>query len=352
MRIWMGVQRLWRGGGTETHVITLAQALRQKGHQVTFCTSGGAWVNKVRRLGFPVHVVAMNQGSGVALLRNKLLFSQVDVLHAHDSSSLQAFAAAVGPLLRSPKLVYTVHGTYVSKRALVLARRRANEVIVVSATAANLVAKSIPRTRLTVVPNGVDTTVFRPAPERGQQFRQQYRIPLGARVIGYSGRFTFDKINLGRRTVRVLAKYAEKNPGVHILVAGRGSGRLGIRVPRVHVVGHIESMQNFFNACDGVIATGRTAVEAALCGANVVALGTAGLQGRLTLATLSRLSRTNFGDHGPHRAWSDQQLWTELASLRHRRTQASELSQLRQVLAGRLSAMQMANRIVAVYRHG
>ncbi len=352
MRIWMGVQRLWRGGGTETHVITLAQGLQRQGHQVTICTSGGAWVNKVRRLGIPVYVVAMNQGSGVALLRQKLLFGQVDILHAHDSTSLRAFAAAVGGRRGSPKLVYTVHGTYVSKRALALARKRAHEVIVVSAKAANLAARWIPGTHLTVVPNGVDTTVFRPAPDRGKKFRQEYGIPIDARVIGYSGRFTFDKVKLGRRTVRVLAKYAEKNPRVHILVAGRGSRRLGIRVPRVHVVGHIESMQNFFNACDGVIATGRTAVEAALCGANVVALGTAGLQGHITLAKLSQLSRTNFGDHGPHRAWQDQRLLKELTSLRRRRTQTSESSQLRQVLARRLSAAQMVKKTLAVYRKG
>lgn len=351
MRIWLGIGRLWRGGGTETHVITLAQALRRQGHQVTVCTSGGAWVKRVRQLGIPVQIITLNSGRASATsLRKRLRQRHVDVLHAHDGVSLRAFSAALDRYHRGSKLVYTVHGLYIGPQVLAVAGSQADGVIAVSRSAAVAAMKWIPQRRIQIVPNGVDTSMFRPVSVRGRSFRLRHRVPETAHVVAYCGRFTFDKVRLGRRVVRLLAHYSKVYPGVHILVAGRGAKSLRLRASRVHVVGHVEAVGDFFNACDVVIATGRTAVEAALAGANVIALGRAGLQGRVTTSTLTRLSRTNFGDHGPRRRWTNAQLVQELNALHGRRTTGRERAALRRAIVHRLSATRMARQTLAVYR--
>jgi L-malate glycosyltransferase len=355
VRILLGIQRLWRGGGTETHVITLANELKKLGHQVVIYTSGGEWVQQVRNLGIQVQTDpgmkrTSTRAQSSAIVKRYLLKQRFHVIHVHDAASFQCFSEAITGMVRRPKLVFTVHGPYVARAALLLAQDKADAVIAVSSEIRRSLPLFVNRRKVSIVPNGIQTNVFQPT--SGQAFRIRRGIPQTAFVVGYCSRFTFDKLTLGMRIVRGLIQYAENHPNVHVVVAGRGSKQ---RIPssrRVHIVGHVEHMPSFLSACDVMMGTARTAVEGLLCGVPVVTIGKAGYHGLVSSHNLSQMISTNFGDHGKQHTWTSQRLHADLRRVQRQRAKYHEQTQaVRKIIANRLSAGQMAKRVQDIYRY-
>jgi glycosyltransferase involved in cell wall biosynthesis len=134
--------------------------------------------------------------------------------------------------------------------------------------------------RALVVPNGVDTEIFR----RATANRSRYR-PAGARwVVGFAGRLVASKrpqdlIALGRRLARRL-------PEARILIGGEGSLRRRYErlarkagVANIEFIGFVEDMPSFLAACDvAVLASdgegcSNFVLEAMAMGTPVVAAG-------------------------------------------------------------------------------
>lgn len=354
MRILLGIQRLWRGGGTETHVITLADSLRKMGHEVVVYTSGGEWVDKVRRYGITIQTdVSMlnrkNRSSSQVKLGQYLRHRRFDVMHAHDATTLRLFSHAIKAMQHRPKLIFTVHGPYVRRTVISDAEKQASAIIAVSSEIRKSLLKTVSQRKLHMVRNGIRSDVFYPA--SGRVFRKVHGIPQDAFVVAYCGRFTFDKITLGKRIVEALRTFSSNNSGTHIVIAGRGAKDMFVTAERVHILGHVEQMQSFINSCDVLIATGRTAVESLFCKVPVVTIGKAGYHGPITMNSLRRMLVSNFGDHGTPRTWTSEKLHRDLRLIRQRhRMFRGETEKVRQVVKRKLSAKHMASRIERIYR--
>lgn len=355
LNILLGIQRLWRGGGTETHVLTLGERLKTLGHQVTVYTSGGEWVEKVRGTGVAVEtdsrLFATHKEKAIsAQFEDYLTRHHFDVLHAHDTATLRLFARAKHKGLTRGKLVFTLHGGYVDKSSIALANREASHIIAVSSAIRKSHLSDVSEHKLHVVPNGIRTDEFRPNSGKSQ-LRQRLFIPSEAFVIGYCSRFTFDKMTLGKRVIRALRAYAARYHKVHIIVAGRGAKQVISKNGRLHVMGHIEHMQSLINACDVMIATGRTAAESLLCGVPVLAVGKAGYQGVVTPRNIEQMIQTNFSDHGQFHTWTSEKLQRDIQNMRRKfhRTQ-KDTARTRKLVQGKLSASRMASRIESIYQ--
>ncbi|QSO51858.1 glycosyltransferase [Alicyclobacillus curvatus] len=352
MRVLVMIHRLWQGGGTETHVLTLCSVLRQMGQHVTLYTAGGPWVGKARALGIPVMVDASmhNFPKRSALrLRRFLRRHRFDVIHAHDGPTVRVAVLALRPLLQRPRLVFTVHGPYVGQLPLSMAKQTANTIIAVSPSLGRRAQRvGGGRARVVVIPNGIRTDVFRPVSKN--LARAHLRLPAKASVVGYAGRFTIEKAQLGRRVVSALHQFTEHRPNVYVVVAGRASQRVVAPRRRVKILGHVNNMSMFYNACDVMIGTARVAAESVSCGVPTLALGSAGYHGPITRRNFSHMIGTNFGDHGSIRPWTIARLSGDLErALSHREQLRSQARGTSQTLRKQLSADRMVRRILQTY---
>lgn len=356
MRVLLGIQRLWRGGGTETHVLTLAQRLKHNGHYVELFTTGGEWVHRAQKLGIPVYVrhdFSQPTKETRAKFRRYVRQRHFNIVHVHDSCTLKLVSRSFSGHRNVPPVVFTVHGPYVSRISLMQANRHAKMVICVSRELATSFRKSVSssRSNIAVVPNGIRQDLFRKHRSSGRKFRRQHKIPLNAFTIGYSGRFTFDKIELGKRIVTILNDYAREHRHIRILVAGRNSKHAVRTTNDVLPIGHVENMQSFYNACDIVIGTARVAAESVACEVPTIAVGKSCLIGHITPNRLHRALMTNFGDHGKSSTWRNSALREEVEKIRRTYESATENSkQVRKQLVSRLSARHMTREIERVYQ--
>jgi glycosyltransferase involved in cell wall biosynthesis len=153
-----------------------------------------------------------------------------DVVHTHSGvwykASLAARRAAV------MRLVHTDHGRqrpdpWQARFLDGLAARRTDVVVAVSEVLAQQLVRTVVRdaSRVVVVPNGVDTQLFRPRPDPGT-VRAELRIPADAPVIGSVGRL--DPIKAYDVMIEAFAHLLtiwEAPPRPVLLLAGDGPER-------------------------------------------------------------------------------------------------------------------------------
>jgi glycosyltransferase involved in cell wall biosynthesis len=349
MRILLMINRLWRGGGTETHVLSLGEQLVRRGHTVYLYTSGGEWVGQVKNKGIIVVQDGTMSRPGPRTVQRFSAFvkqNHIEVIHAHDSASLRLASYA-----RTGKpVIFTLHGRYVPAGLLKQNRHLVRKFIAVSPALRNYLQNQagISAHKIHTIINGVAMNRFRPLNKLTA--RTELGVPKNAFVIGYASRFTLDKQRLGLRVAQVLRGFAAQ-PGVRVLIAGRNSRTVLKSTPSFRVLGHVGRMQQFFNACDVVIATGRTAAEALACGVPVIVVGLGGFYGLVRPENATKMVYTNFGDHAFRSNWSNQQLQAAITTVRRGYT-ARRLAtgKVRRQLSGQLSADNMTANTIAVYR--
>ena len=112
-----------------------------------------------------------------------------------------------------------------------------------------------PAARLALIPNGVDTCLFRPRPGDGL-LRAQWRVPPGVPLLGVVGRLSRQKghATLFAALPRVWAAY----PEAHVVLVGAGDLEESLRMQaaqldphgRIHFAGRQEQMPEVLAALD------------------------------------------------------------------------------------------------------
>ncbi len=145
----------------------------------------------------------------------------IDLLHAHMPKA-HVLAGLAGCLLHKP-VVATIHGMNVTSHELGITREVGSHVITNCQEAfTQALAMGIPQDRLSLVRNGVDTTVFikdRTTPP----LCDSINVPKDARLVGFVGRLEHEK---GPDMFIRAAEYVHHiYPDVHFVVAGEGCMR-------------------------------------------------------------------------------------------------------------------------------
>lgn len=355
MRVLLLIDRLYRGGGTETYVLTLARGLRRLGHDVTIYTSGGPWVAQALRRG----LVVVSQTSMLSLGQREvtrfadfLRKHSFDVVHAHETVGFTLYRRAMRLSPKCPPLVFTLHSPYIGNRTLRHVCSTAKAIIAVSDPLRKQLKRDghAPSRKLTTIPNGVDMETFRPTLKA--RARKAFGIPHRRFVIGYAARFTTDKISFGERVAHTLKQYAHQDANVQVLIAGRGSLKYVKPAHRVKVLDHVDKMDSFYNACDVVIGTARVALETLASGTPTIVVGTGGYHGLVTIENVRRMIAHNFGDHAvPRRDWTEYQLLARVKWVkRHANLVLKDTRQVRTYIRHRLSTRQMVEQVARVYQ--
>lgn len=339
------VKNLWSGGGTETYVLTLAQTLKKQGYRVGIYTSGGTWLKFFRQIGIRLHMAPSYKDSQVSL---KKLLKFYRVIHANDQYSV-SLLETLHPL--PSNVIATIHGKYFKPVAVRKASKIAKAIIAVSSPVYHYVKRcGANPEKIHLIPNGIALETFRP--KGTKSFRIKYKFPPGAFVIGYAGRFTAQKLPLGRRISRLLRSFKAGNSNTRVMIAGRRAKQYVQATGRYVVAGLVTNMSDFYRSCDVVVGTGRVALEAIACGKPVLAVGNGGYIGPVTVKNFRYASGSNFGDHQEKRVkWTDRQFMNGLNKmLRLKKSGKKQALQVRKLMIRKFSSRFMLMKITRLYQ--
>jgi glycosyltransferase involved in cell wall biosynthesis len=223
-------------GGAERQLVTLANDLAARGHEVVIASyyPGGALSKKLDS--GRVRLVSLGKRSRWDLLYLYIRLIRVmrqerpDVLHGW---MLTQNVIATPLRLFNPKvrLFWCVRS---SNREMVLSRfeslqewlqfrlSRFADCIIVNSLAGleHVVSKGIPREKMLHIPNGIDTKVFYPDAAERKFMRAEWGIGNSEKVIGQVARF--DPVKNHPLFLKAAAKIASERPDVRFVCVGHG----------------------------------------------------------------------------------------------------------------------------------
>jgi 1,2-diacylglycerol 3-alpha-glucosyltransferase len=237
-------------GGVARSVSTFAEEFIKLGHEVLVVApefDGPPLSPNQERIVVRVAAVQNFNGSDfsvrlpmAAALSERLDAFKADIVHAHHPFLLGDTALRIAATKNVP-VIFTHHTLYedythyvpfdsptMKEVAINLSTSFANlcdGVIAPSESIAKLIRKRGVKTRIAVVPTGVDVEAF--ASGNGARARRKFGIPAKAFVVGHTGRLAPEK-NLGF-LARAVAHFLKMEPEARFLVVGGGPSEEEIR---------------------------------------------------------------------------------------------------------------------------
>ncbi|MBB6731773.1 glycosyltransferase [Cohnella zeiphila] len=300
-------------GGTETHVLSVVKALRSLGVRPLYAGAGGPLYEAYARAGVPMYDVDLTPGTladpadaprTVQRLKRVIQGGQADLVHVHQMPS-GLYAARAAAELGVP-VAFSVHGTYYSSGQLEEMRRLGASFVSVSRPVERFLRElGIPSF---LVPNGVDSDEFYPAPAP-ERLRRKWKIPPDAVVIVYVSRLAWDKAAVCSMLLRAAAGIRRRTGrNLHVVAVGGGpqyreierladSLQSPVGESFLHLTGGQTKVRDFYAMADLVVGTGRVALEAMFCAKPVLAIGNHGYFGLVEPSSYAQAWDRYFGDH-------------------------------------------------------
>jgi len=199
-------------GGYEKAAERLASEIAKRGHRVTVLTERRVqcWPSRETMHGFELRRLRCIYRPGLHLLTSLLSFAvflltkgwQYQVVHVHQYGYHSALAVLVGRILQMPVVIkitstgalgieQALAGEQKASRLLASLHRKMDACIATTVEAQEEAARfGIPRKRIQIVPNGIDTDVFKPCDLQGKAELKR-RLGLGRSLtVLYSGRLS------------------------------------------------------------------------------------------------------------------------------------------------------------------
>ena len=225
-------------GGAERQLAALARGLDRRHFSPRVITfyGGGALESELESAGVPVESLEKRGRwdllGPLSRLRRRLRSLRPAVLHAFLTTgnlyALAARSAAPGARLvwgwRASAIDYRHYSIWFRiTEALEVRLSRRTDLIVANAEAGrhDRVAQGAPANRIRVVPNGIDTTRFRPDAEARRRVREEWGLDGSTPLIGIMARL--DPMKGHRVFLEAAAQALSRNPALHFVVLGSGS---------------------------------------------------------------------------------------------------------------------------------
>ena len=289
-------------GGAETHVLALATSLTRRGHSVTVLSSGGSLVEDLLQANVEHRTLPLHSRSPLALLRShwglKKILSErrYDLIHAH--SRIPAFLVSATARRRKIPMITTVHASFRVNALLRHFSRWGDYSIAVSEDLRQYLSEKYrcSSERIEVIPNGIDTSHFCPAPEA---------TLFAPHRLLYLSRLDEDCSEVAFLLCRLAETLKKRYPDFELVLGGGGSAMPRLRIlaekinarassPFVFLTGHLWDVRAEYWRAHTVIGVSRVALEAMACGIPVILAGNEGFGGFLLPSNLEEAKASNF----------------------------------------------------------
>lgn len=254
-------------GGAERQLVTLANELANRGHEVVIASyyPGGALSNKLdlKR----VRLISLGKRSRWDLLHFYLTLIRVvrqerpDVLHGWIHTQ-NLFATLAWMFNRNVKLFWSVRSAdlgplnfvaRVEERLRTLLSSFADCIVVNSVAGVEYSAsKGVSRAKMLYIPNGIDTNLFYPDAALGRRVRAEWGISDSEKVVGYVARF--NPLKNHPLFLKAGAAIAAERPEVRFVCCGHGDPSYLIELQELSRTLGIESKVRWVQAHPDVTA--------------------------------------------------------------------------------------------------
>ncbi len=236
----MNITLLSRGldqGGAERQLCLLAAGLKARGHEVSVVSfySGGALKSLLDQAGVPVLCPGKRGRWDLAGFAWRLLglirSTRPQILYSFlDTPNLAA--SWLRPLLPGVKVVWGVRASDMDLTRYDWFARLAHGLLKVSAFGARLIIvnsragaehqrrRGLPAARMTVIPNGIDTALFKLDLQAGQAWRARWGVAEDDDLVGLVARL--DPMKDLPTFLKTAAQMQAARPGLRFVVVGGG----------------------------------------------------------------------------------------------------------------------------------
>lgn len=286
-------------GGAERYVLSLVTHLDSAVFvPMVACAYEGRFSRALRAAGYPVWVLPAGL-RGFSALAGIIRANGVSLVHTHGVRG-NLFGRVAARLAGVSAVVTTVHShlalDYPDRRKRLFYQALealtcpivGRYIVVSQALQQVLAGQGVDARRISVIPNGVDTDVFRPVPDAPRRLREELGLSPGTRLVGMVARLHPVKGHeLFIRAAAVLVRQAAGGPPVRFLIVGGGepsyrrqleelSQGLGLGASLLFL-GEREDVPEVLSGLDVAVVPSRfegfslAAIEAMACGVPVVA---------------------------------------------------------------------------------
>ncbi|CAH9133329.1 unnamed protein product [Cuscuta epithymum] len=230
-------------GGVENHIYYLSQCLMKRGHKVVVVThayknrsgvrymTGGLKVYYVPWKPFIMQNTLPTFYGTLPIIRTILMRERISLVHGHQAFSTLCHEALMHARTMGYKVVFTDHSLYGfadvgsihMNKVLQFTLADVTQAICVSHTSKeNTVLRSgLPPEKVYVIPNAVDTAMFKPAPEKLSH--EEIVIVVISRLVYRKG---------ADLLVEVIPEVCRLHPNVRFIVGGDGPKRVRLEEMR------------------------------------------------------------------------------------------------------------------------
>lgn len=289
-------------GGAETHILTLARALKEEGEQVEVCSQGGRLVELLARLGVPHHTIPFLKrnpfGCAQTFFRLARLLRQetYDVVHAH-----ARYPAFLCNLLRRfcRRLVTTCHAAY-PNGPLARLPWHGQHVFAVSEDLRErlLLCGGLSPQAVSVVRNAVYARATHLT--RTEAELRCGLVPSSHRIVAVH-RMDHDTVLPAKLLLGLLPTLRSHYADAQLVLVGDGDAMDALRALQtdgVVLVGGVTDPAPYLAAADVLVGVSRSALEAMVQGVPVILAGREGFGGLVTEAELPLMQANNFTGRG------------------------------------------------------
>jgi sugar transferase (PEP-CTERM/EpsH1 system associated) len=262
------VLHAFSAGGLENGIVNLInRSPEHLVHELCLLSKSGEFVDRLTR---PVVVHEMNKKSGNGLglmfgLRGLFQRRHVDIIHTRNWAAFDGVLASC--LTPKPVLIHGEHGRDISDPEGKIYRRnlarrllafRATKFVAVSRDLYTWLRQTvrIPKSKLTFIPNGVDTDRFSPVSRPDATLRKEFGIGDHEFVVGTIGRL--DPVKNHQGLIRAVRRLQEGGNPVRLVIAGDGplrheietSAKQSLVEPNALVLGYRPDVERLYRIFD------------------------------------------------------------------------------------------------------
>lgn len=357
-------------GGTETHVLSLAEELIQRGVYLVIAGREGKLLSEFKKIGCPIYLVNFPLTLNIEEEQKKDLYEKIrtimekekiTIVHAHQTpSGFITFSAAKD--LGIPA-IFTVHGTYYPKSEIIQVLKLSSLIICVSPPTQKYIEELNDQSSI-IIPNGINTSQYTLIDDSEVlDLKKQLGIPPDAATILYSSRLNWAKANICMMLLRackdIKLSFA---PNLHVIIVGDGPRfhdiqNLANLINRtckdefIHLIGEkYHDMQKYYSMADCVVGTGRVALEAMACSKPVIAVGNHGYFGLVRKEEYEEAWYCYFGDHASKKSCSRFTLVHDLKPIVSSKSYAEKIgSDARKWVVDQFDIHQSAEKLLNLY---